>query len=240
MAKKAISLPQVANPTIEAVIERFVENRTAGKGISKADKKGALELFMDSMNGYGHQTLSKEETKLFDRFYNLDGEEHKEFCQVFGPDKIAENVGEFVGYFLIRKVMLPGNEMGEAAAIVAAFLRWLVEKNIVPAKEMKEAIERAEQATKDLPAAEDANRLIWELAQKCPRQVEEFLDFGYMTIKRIEKDGLYLEPMFGEEVGPVTVPKKASLLVQPGWSVNCALARSGGKWHFAEVGNVYP
>jgi hypothetical protein len=118
MPVKVVKLPKIAAPTIEVVVKQFLKEAAIAKGVSKADKKGAIELFMDCMNGYGHQSLSKEENKLFDHHYDLEGKEHREFCQVFGPDKIVENVGEFVGYFLIRKVMMPGDEMGLTASVV--------------------------------------------------------------------------------------------------------------------------
>jgi hypothetical protein len=74
-----------------------------------------IELFQHSLNGYGYQSLSDDETKLFEYFYENDGDGHKEFCQIFGPEKIPENVGEFVGYFLIRKVMASPTFAGKAA-----------------------------------------------------------------------------------------------------------------------------
>ncbi len=41
-------------------------------------------------------------------------------------------------------------------------------------------------------------------------------------------------------IGPVSVPKSASAIAQPGWSVNIVLGRRGKTWHILEVGNVYP
>ena len=240
MPKKVVNLPQIANPTIEAVLKQFIKDTAAAKGISKADKKGATELFMNCMNGYAHQSLSRDEEKFFDRYYNLEGKDHKEFCQLFGPDKITENIGEFVGYFLIRKVMMPGDQMAEAATVVAELCKWLVEKNIVSAESAQDAIAKAERAAYQLPRAEDANRIIWELAQKCPQDAQEYVDLEYMTVKRIEEDSIWLEGDDGQEIGPVAVPKKAAKLLLPDWKVCCALAKSRGKWYFAEVGNVYP
>jgi hypothetical protein len=150
--------------------------------VSKVDKKGAIELFMDCMNGYGHQSLSSEEGKLLDHYYNLEGKDHKEFCQVFGPDKIVVNVGEFVGYFLIRKVIMSGDEMGVAASGVAELCKWLTEKGLVPEAPAKDAIERASRAAEELPCAEDANRFIWEQAQKCPQDTQDYVELGYMTV----------------------------------------------------------
>lgn len=240
MSKKVVNLPQVADPSIEAILKQFIKDTAAAKGISKADKRGATELFMDCMNGYAHQSLSRDEEELFDQYYNLEGKDHKEFCQLFGPDKITENVGEFVGYFLIRKVMMPGDQMAEAATVVAELCKWLVEQNIVSTTDARDAIEKAERAAQQLPRAEDANRIIWELSQKCPHHAQEYIDFGYMTVTRIEKDAIWLEGDDGNEIGPVALPRKATQLLQPDWKVNCALAKSRGKWYFAEVGNVYP
>jgi hypothetical protein len=103
MPKKVMHPPQIADRTIEEVLKQFIKDTGAAKGIRKEDKKGATELFIDCMNGYAHQSLSREERKIFEHYYDLEGEDHKEFCQVFGPDKITENVAEFVGYFLMAR-----------------------------------------------------------------------------------------------------------------------------------------
>ena len=240
MAKKSVKeLKAVAEPTIEEVVARFLKEPVSTADISKADRKGALELFMGSMNGYAYQLLSKHESALFDHYLELEGKAHKEFCQIFGPEKIAENVGEFVGYYLIRKVMLPGDEMGLAAKAVSEFCAWLAKKNIAPAQAANEAAALAATAAKILPCAEDANRLIWQAAQKCPKSAQQFIEFGETTIKKIDKDYLWLESE-GTEIGPVVAPKEALMLLKAGWTINCALAKSSGKWHFCEVGNVYP
>lgn len=240
MPNKVVKLPQIADPTIESILKQFVKDTKAAKANGKEDKKGTIELFIDRMNGYAHQSLSRKEGKIFERYYNLEGKDHKEFCQVFGPDKIIENVSEFVGYFLIRKVMMPGDQMGEAAHVIAELCKWLIEKNIVPAADAKDAIDMAERAAKQLPRAEDANRIIWELAQKCPRNAQEYIDFGHMTIIRIDKDSIWLKGDDGSEVGPIALPAKAAKLLELDWTINCALAKSQGRWQFAEVGNVYP
>lgn len=241
MAKKAVKeLKAVADPTIEKVVARFLKESVSAANVSKADRKGALELFMGCMNGYAYQSLSKDENALFDHYYNLEGRNHKEFCQLFGPEKILENVGEFVGYYLIRKVMLPGDEMGTAAKAVSEFCTWLAKENIVPVTAASEAAALAASAAKVLPCAEDANRLIWQAAQKCPKSVQQVIEFGETTVKKIDKDGLWLESDNGIEIGPVVVQKEALMLLKAGWTINCALVKSAGKWHFCEVGNVYP
>ncbi len=241
MAKKAVKeLKAVADPTIEDVAARFLKGRVSVTEVSKSDRKGALELFMGCMNGYAYQSLSKDESTLFEHYYDLEGKAHKEFCQIFGPEKIPENVGEFVGYYLIRKVMLPGDEMGMAAKAVSEFCTWLANENIVPAEAANQAAALAASAAKVLPCAEDANRLIWQVAQKCPKSVQQVIEFGETTVKKIDKDCLWLESHEGSDIGPVVLQKEALMLLKAGWTINCALVKSAGKWHFCEVGNVYP
>jgi hypothetical protein len=41
-------------------------------------------------------------------------------------------------------------------------------------------------------------------------------------------------------VGPITVPRKASDLAQPGWSAFVTAAKLSGRWQLIEVGPVYP
>lgn len=61
-----------------------------------------------------------------------------------------------------------------------------------------------------------------------------------MTMTRVEEDSIWLERDDGKEIGPIALPKKAAQLLEPVWTINCALAKSRGRWHFAEVGNIYP
>ncbi len=241
MPKKAVrQLIAIASPNIEETLARFLNELVGDGDITESEKKGSLRLFLECMNSYAHQSLNRDETALFEHYYNIEGKHHKEFCQLFGPEKIAESVSEYVGWYLIAKVMLTGEEMSIAAKAVSEFCNWLAEGDIAPVVEAKKAAEQAERAARLLPCAEDANRLIWEVAQKCPKPVEGFIDFGHMNIKKIENDCLWLQSDEGSTIGPVVAPKKALMMLKAGWTINCALTKSSGKWHFSEVGNVYP
>lgn len=237
MRKNATVLGKTATPIIVSVLNQFLQEM-AGWDRRQGDRKGAVQLFIDHMNG--HQWLSKEEKETFDRYYELEGKSHKDFCEIFGVDKILENVSEFVGYYLIHKVMLSAKEMSIAASTITELVLWLADKGLVSEVEAKDAFDRSAKAAKDLPRAEAANRLIWELAQKGPGYIEESIESGYMTIAKIESDSVWLNTDYGGTIGPVVLPKKAAALLEINWTVCCALLKSGGKWHFAEVGNIYP
>lgn len=239
MRKNVTVLGRTATPTIVFVLNQFVQEK-AGKNRKQHDRKGAIQLFIDHMNGYGHQWLSEEEKETFDRYFELEGKSHKDFCEIFGVDKILENISEFVGYYLIRKVMLSAEEMSIAASTITELVQWLADKGLVSEAEATDAFDRSAKAAKDLPRAEVANRLIWELAQKGPTRVEESIESGYMTIAKIEGDSVWLNTDYGETIGPVVLPRKAAALLEINWIVCCALLKSGGRWYFAEVGNIYP
>src|SRR3990167_8966442 len=127
--KKIIKLPKIAKPTIEQALEEFLsEQMIKLKPKTASDYRDVIQLFKDCMNGYAYQSLSKTESALFEKHYNAEGQEHKEFCQLFGPDKIVENTGEFLGYFLIRKVMAGGEFKRLAGAVIKKLSKWAKKK----------------------------------------------------------------------------------------------------------------
>ncbi len=102
--------------------------------------------------------------------------------------------------------MMPGDQMAESARVVTELCKWLLAKNMCSAEDVQDAIKKAEVAAQQLPRAEDANRIIWQLAQKCPQDAQEYVDFGYMTVTRIEKDSIWLEGDDGKKVAPLALP----------------------------------
>ena len=79
--------------------------------------KRVIGLLQDRLNGYAYQSLAEAGAKLFDRFYNATGAAHREFCEIFGPEHILPNVGELLGYFMVRK-LFGGKETLRAAGTV--------------------------------------------------------------------------------------------------------------------------
>ena len=106
MSKRTKRSPEMVEKTIEAVLDDFLkEQQKRLKSSTMRKYEDVIDLFQSSLDGYAYQGLDKQEGALFDRFYNAKGDEHREFCQLFGPEKIPDNVSEFLNYFMIRKVM---------------------------------------------------------------------------------------------------------------------------------------
>jgi hypothetical protein len=53
-----------------------------------------IVLFTQSLNGYAANSLSQFDRARFDKLFNAEGEQHREFCDIFGPEHILENVGD--------------------------------------------------------------------------------------------------------------------------------------------------
>jgi hypothetical protein len=200
------------------------------------------------MNGYAYQSLSKTDDAFFDKHYNAKGKEHREFCQLFGPDKIIENTGVFLGYFLIRKVMAGGDFKRLAGTVIKKLSKWLAEEGYISKEDAAMSEETGADASTYLPKAEKAASILYRAGEALDFEPddlndEDYHDFDHYTIEKIEPGKLWLE-VYDEKgkstVGPIGVPKEASGLLQAGWDISCAIARLRNKWRIVEVANVYP
>lgn len=53
-------------------------------------RPGERSLLESHLDSYAYEDLSKAERPLFDRHFNAEGEQHRTFCQLFGPEKNPE------------------------------------------------------------------------------------------------------------------------------------------------------
>ena len=198
-----------------------------------------VELLCDSLNGYGPNTLDKADEKRWRKAYDAGDEEA--FCHLFGPERIIDHFGEFLGYFMVRKVWASQELLRSAGTVTKKLAGWLHEHGYVSADEREDAVEQGNRAARNLPRAERLANLLYDQSRSTPPFDAEALDpkdlvETYLVIQRVEPGALY----FSGGIGPLEVPKRASELAQVGWGVNATLARLGKIWRLVEVGNVYP
>jgi len=247
MTKKIVDLPRVAEPTVEQVLGEFLADQQKRlKSKTFKQYEDVIWLFKNSINSYAYQSLTKAEEALFDKYFNAEGSEHREFYQIFGPDKILGSVGEFLGYYMIRKV-IAGEDLVRAAGTVTKRLsQWLAEKGYVSGEEAKEAAQEGGRASRDLPKAKRAARIISLSTQRLlvhPSRFddEDYIEFDHFVVSRIEPGKLWLEESYGtERFGPISVAVPATDILREGWEISCALGRIRGKWWIVEMGNIYP
>lgn len=230
--------PPDGGATIDTLFRAFLSDqrdRLAPRTLRKYET--VIELFVDCLDHYGHQYLEPDELAQWEAAVEHDDEA---FVHLFGADKIVDNLGEFLGYFMVRKV-IAGEELLRAAGTVTKKLAaWLAEHGHLAAADAREAADRGANAARELPRAGRLSRLLFEHAGRSSVDVTGVSDDDYvedfLAISRVGPGELWFEG----GIGPVDVPEAASALAQPGWSVNVVLARHRGRWQVVEVGNVYP
>ena len=247
MTTDRTELPPVADPTIDQVFDEFLAEQTERlkpKTLSKYES--VISLLRHHLNGYGYEGLSQEDSALFERHYNAEGDAHREFCEIFGPEHIIPNLGMFLSYFMVRKVSCGAELKRSAGTVTKKLSMWLAGKGYVDTEAAESAAERSAEAARDLPAAERAAQILSEAGDLFfdPSELpdEDYMEFDRYTIARLEQGKLWLEACISGEgvIGPIAVPGKATALLQESWDISCALARVRGKWRLVEVANVYP
>ena len=239
--KQMASIPEV---TIEKVLAAFLDDQRARlKPRTFQDYEAAIGLFTDYLDGYGPNLLDDAENRLWDKHHDAKGEDHREFVELFGPEKIPDHVDEFLGYYMVRKVAAGASFKQASARVVKKLIKWLVKQEHVEAEDAVDSYATTSRASRDLPRAERASFLLSEIEVSLPSRPsgDGFVDFGHCDITRLEPGKLWLASMMeGGEFGPIDVPETATDLLEKGWTISCALVRRRGRWHLAEVANVYP
>jgi len=219
--------------TISEVCEEFLSDQKARLSPTTFSKyESIISLFKSYLESYwpGH------EQKEYCRITGKGGT----FCGTFGPEEIPGGYGEFLGYFMPRKVMCGKDTLKAAGTVTKRLAKWLAEKGYV--KDTEAAQERAKEAARDLPAAQDLLDLLDDyVAADAPDEYEDEIE-DHFSVKKIEPGKLWLEPftMIDEVIGPVPVPKKVTQVCEEMWDIGGVVVKTSRGWRFLEVWNVTP
>jgi len=226
--------------SIETLIEAYLAQLAGGR--RRAREVGqSLELLRHGLDGYGYQHLSRADRERWSAAFN-DGDETC-FSRMFGARELARYLDEFLGYFLIRKVAMPEDEVARTVEDVRGFVEWLAAERELRPTAAKKALGGIATASVDLPAAERLRRLLHEIAQANAEpgrratgpEFDEIVE-DYLVVERVAPGRIW----FLDGIGPIKVPEAASATARPGWTINLVLGRRGATWDVLEVGNVYP
>lgn len=244
--KKIVELPPIAEPNIDQVFTEFLEEQ--GRRLrpkSFAEYEAVIGLLRGYLDGYGYEGLSDAEAALLEKYAaEPDG---REFCELFGPDHVIENLGMFLDYFMVRKVMASETLSRAAGRVTKKLCKWLAARGCVSEEEAAEGASTGAEAAEDLPQARRAAKIISESAPGLgmdPPDLpdEDYLDFDHYTITKLAPGKIWFaDPEGGRQhpIGPVPVPAAATELLRLGWSISCAMGRTGGTWRILSAANVY-
>lgn len=198
-----------------------------------------IELLAMSLNGYAANNLNDDEFRRWEERMDATGE--SVFTGLFGPDKIAPNLAEFLDYFMVSKVAA-GRELLKASGTVAKKLAsWLVDNDHIDAAAAAIMLDQGASAAVELPAVDALADALYRECDRLPTFDPESLDDeswvdDYLTIVKVEPGRIWFEGL--QE--PLAVAETVSAAAQPGWTVNVEIVKLGDEWRLVEVGNVYP
>jgi hypothetical protein len=226
--------------TIDRALHEFLDDcRSRLSARTVRTYESVIDLLRACLNSYGYQYLSEAEPEVFQAAYEAGDEQA--FCHLFGAEKIVDSMGEFLGYFMIRKVLASGELLRASGTVMGKLVAWLEEQGEVSTEVAHEVQQQARVAARDLPRAARLAEILFDAVESAPRvDVDRLEDANYiedeLTISRVEPERLWFE----DDIGPVKVPKAASNLAHVGWTVSLGLGRIRGQWRVVQVGGVYP
>jgi hypothetical protein len=229
-----------AHPTIDAVLGEFLaEQRARLSARTFRNYDDVVELLRHSLDGYAYTSLDDDERRRWEQSFE-SGDEGA-FCRLFGPEKIPEHLGEFLGYFMVRKVMAGQELLKASGTVTGKLVTWLAARGYIDSDSADHATSRAKDASRDLPVADRLGALLHDVTDGAPDLDLDALDDhdwveDHLAISDVKPGRIWFEG----GIGPIAVPRQASDLARPGWSVFVTAARTAGGWHLLEVGFVYP
>ena len=113
---------------IKEVFEQFLsEQRSKLAHKTYRDYESVINLFANQLEGYAWNTLDSE-----NKAYAEAQKKGKGFIEIYDHTYLKDNVGEFLDYFVPRKVMA-GNEftLKTCPRVMRKLLRWMRNKKLV-------------------------------------------------------------------------------------------------------------
>ncbi len=223
--------------TISQVFAEFLADQKARlKPKTFAKYQSIIELFESYLESYWPGREQDEYKKITGKGGT--------FCGTFGPEEILGGYSEFLGYFMPHKVMCGKETMQAAGTVTKKLAKWLAEKGY--AEDTSFAEEQAEEAAKDLPAAQDVLGLLEEFVNwNAPDDFED--DFedrieDHFWIMKIKPGKLWLEALTAYDgvIGPVPVPEQVTQIVQKTWDISGVVVKTPQGWQFLEIWKVSP
>ncbi|MFO8059710.1 MAG: hypothetical protein R6U70_03510 [Bacillota bacterium] len=246
MPGEIIKMPMIADPSIDQVLDEFIEeqrNRFKTATVSKYER--VIGLLRKHLNDCAYQGLDTPDRVLFERHCSAEGEQRLDFCQIFGPEMIIYELDRFLGHSIIRKSMVSETLKRAAGTVTKRLSKWLGERGYIEEELAGKGIDKGAGAVQNIPRAERATDRLYTCLYRGELDEipdDDLLDFDQYTIVRTEPGTLWLEQAWSSDGSliRVPVPEQVFDLLEEGWEVGCTLARIDGQWRMIQIGNVYP
>jgi hypothetical protein len=226
--------------TIDETLDRFLADQRERLSEQTFRRyEDVVRLLRHSLDGYAYSWLDENERQRWEKEFETN--EEGAFCRLFGPEKIPDHLGAFLGDFMVRKVFASQQLLKASCTVTGKLVRWLSQHGYIDDQAAQDASEQARDAARDLPTADRLGMMLHDLAAKTPdvdpeQVAEQDWVEDYLQITDVEPGKIWFEG----GIGPIIVPRKTSDLARPGWSMHITAARLNDTWRLLEVGFVYP
>src|SRR6266545_5725275 len=156
-----------SHATIDDALERFLaeqRERLSARTLRRYEQ--VLELLRDSLDGYTYTSLDDDERRRWEAEYERN--EQGAFCRLFGPEKIPEHLGEFLGYVMVCKVIAGQELLRASGTVTGKLVTWLAARGHIDRDSADHATGRTHDASRDLPVADRLGGLLHDVAQRAP------------------------------------------------------------------------
>ena len=207
-------MPGRDHPTIDVVLGEFLaeqRERVSARTFRNYDE--VVELLRHSLDGYAYTSLDGDERRRWEQAFE-SGDEGA-FCHRFGPEKIPEHLGEFLGYFMVRKVIAGQELLRASGTVTGTLVTWLAARGSIDRDSVDRATGRAQDASRDLPVADRLGGLLHDVAARAPEIDIDALDDqewveDHLAISDVQPGRIWFEG----GIGPIAVPRHASDLAR--------------------------
>ena len=232
------------NITIEQLLQAFLAEQAMRLAKSTYNQyENVIEFFKTCIESYSYNYLNGEEKKLFDQHYSENSDQENLFCNLFGPEYVAESAVEFLSYFLPNKIICGKNLQKTSATVIKKLGRWLFNRGYINQDDFELMTEEAVKAAQELPAVDDfAEALFDYLAMSDLDDTEEEAEDldDVFEVVAVKPGKIVLETYSAEgriEI-EVTVPQKLSILCKVGWLMNLFVVKTKNGWKIVEAGRI--
>ena len=232
MSGERKEFPEISGPTIKEALDEFYAEQEKRLAPSTLDRySGLLAFLMTFLDRYGEGYLNGPELTMYQR-------EGRSFCQLFGPEKIPLFLPEFLGRFLLHRVLYAGNLIRGAGAVTKKLGAWLKDRGYISPQEAEEMLTVGKRASKELPMAEKFGHKVFEHTSVIPypegmERLEELF-----WVEKVEKGRLFLTA--GTRKVTLELPEELTELCRPGWLAHFCLIRTPSGWRVVDGGWVDP
>jgi len=94
------------------------------------------------------------------------GLQHREFCDIFGPEHILENADEFLNYFMFSKVVNGAGTLRASGTVIKKLAKWLAENGHVRTDDAALAIGQGAEAARSASRGRFCGRGVLDSSQR--------------------------------------------------------------------------